>query len=165
MSASTDGAAPFFVDREVIVITRAGVWLADGVEITHEPTRKLFARSLRRDAEGYFLSIGRETKRIEVQDTAFFVLRIDGDAETGFEVLLSNDERVRLDPATLQYRPGRLTMRWIPKGYSGLEEALFLHAPYFDLLKDLQEDGAAYFLRIEGKRWELAPRTMTKGSS
>ena len=165
MSATTGGAAPFFVDREVIEITRSGVWLADGVEITHEPTRKLFARSLRRDAEGYFLAIGRETKRILVQDTAFFVLRVDGDGSRGYEVLLSNEETVRLDPATLRYRPGRLTLQWVPHGYAALEEALFLHAPYFDLLRHLEEDASSYFLMIEGRRWDLAPRTSLHGAS
>src|SRR4051794_32128958 len=83
--------APFFVDREVIVLTRNGVWLADGTEITHEPTAKLFARSLKKDERGYYLHIGRETKTIEVEDTAYFVTRIDGSPFEGFQLSI-NDE-------------------------------------------------------------------------
>src|SRR5690242_17598119 len=108
-AGAPDSNAPFFVDNEVIVISRDGVWLADGHEITHEPTRKLFARSLFKDAEGYLLKIGRETKRIQVEDTAFFVRLIEGDPAEGYELSLSDDSRARLDPETLRYRPGRLT--------------------------------------------------------
>jgi hypothetical protein len=139
--------APFFVDREVIVLTRNGVWLADGHEITHEPTRKLFARSLRKDPDGYRLYIGRETKLIQVEDTAYFVTRVDGT-----QLSINDETREALDPTTLQYRPGRLTCRI--KG--GTEEAKFLHAPYFDLLRDLKEDAEHYFLEFGSRKITLA---------
>jgi hypothetical protein len=150
--------APFFVDREVIVVKRSGVWLADGVEITHEPTRKLFARSLRRDAEGYFLAIGRETKRIEVEDTPFFVLRVDGSSSEGFTALLSNGQELVLALEAITYRPGRLAFRWVPPAFTSEEDALFLHAPYFDLLSHLIEDERGYWLEAKGKRQLLQSR-------
>lgn len=136
--------APFFVDREVIVLTRNGIWLADGTEITHEPTRRLFARSLKKNEEGYFLHIGRETKKIQVEDTAYFVQRLDGTAASGFTLLLNDETSEKLDPQTLDYRPGRLTC----KVKNQTEEAKFLHAPYFDLLKNLQENSNTYFLEF-----------------
>lgn len=150
--------APFFVDNEVIVLTREGVWLADGTEITHEPTRRLFARSLKHHREGgWYLHVGRETKTITVEDTAYFVVRVEGDPATGFELLLSDGTREPLLPETLAYRPGRLTCRVarIPGG----TEAKFLHAPYFDLLKNLEEDGRSYFLTIRGKRFTVAAKS------
>jgi hypothetical protein len=140
--------APFFVDREVIVLTRNGIWLADGTEITHEPTAKLFARSLKHDEQGYFIHVGRETKRIEVEDTAYFVQRIDGDAKRGLVVSLNDESQEPLDPKTLAYRPGRLTCRI----KSGKEEAKFLHNPYFDLLRNLQEDKKSYFLEFQSPK-------------
>lgn len=136
---------PFFVDREVIVLSQNGVWLSDGTEITHEPTRRLFARSLKKDEQGYFLQVGRETKRIEVEDTAYFIHRIDGDPQRGFQLWVNDETQEPLDPATLDYRPGRLTCR-IKK--NPVEEAKFLHSAYFDLLKDLQEDSKSYFLQF-----------------
>ena len=147
--------APFFVDNEVIVLTRNGIWIADGMEISHEPTRRLFARSLKNDASGYFLAIGRETKRIAVEDTAYFVLRIDGTPATGVELWISDESREKLDPATLNYRPGRLVAR---VKRNSEEEAKFLHAPYFDLLRHLEEDERAYFLRFGGHKIELAAK-------
>ena len=147
--------AAFFVDNEVIVLTRQGVWVADGTEISHEPTRKLFARSLKRDEEGYYLHIGCETKRIEVEDTAYFVHRIDGDPGQGVELWINDETRERLKPGTLAYRPGRLTARI----RNGEEEAKFLHSPYFDLLKHLEEDARGYYLTFrDGGRVELAGR-------
>ncbi len=135
-------SAPFFSDPEVIVLTKNGIWLADGMEITHEPTRRLFSKSLKKKESGYYLSIGRETKDITVEDTAYFVLRIDGNPESGYELLLNDETREPLKAQTLLYRPGRLTCRI----KDGTEEAKFLHSAYFDLLKDLQEDATSYYL-------------------
>jgi hypothetical protein len=136
--------APFFVDREIIVLTRNGIWLADDTEISHEPTAKLFARSLKKDNQGYYLHIGRETKRIKVEDTAYFVTRIDGDPRKNVTLSLNDQTQETLNPLTLKYRPGRLTCRI----KEGQEEARFLHRSYFDLLKDLQEDEKSYYLEF-----------------
>ncbi len=150
--------APFFVDNEVIILTRNGVWLADGTEISHEPTRRLFAKSLKKDAAGYFLSIGRETKRITVEDTAYFVHRIDGSPNAGFELWINDETHEKLVPSTLEYRPGRLVCRIKSGAKEGAEKAKFLHAAYFDLLKSLEEDSKSYFLKIGGVRVELASK-------
>ena len=147
--------APFFVDLEVLRLTKNGIWMSDDTEITHEPTRKLFSRSLVRDGGGYSLKVGRESKRVEVEDTAYFVTQIDGTPRTGVRVRLSDETEEALDPATLSYRPGRLTCR-IKKGQ---EEAKFLHAAYFEFLKDLEEDNHAYFLSFGKTRIELSKRS------
>lgn len=162
--AHSGNNAPFFVDREVIVLTERGVWMADGTEITHEPTRTLFARSLMRGPKGYSLVIGHETKWIDVQDTALFVHALRGDAVSGWELVLSDGSREALNPPTLSYRPGRLTCR-VKVGASGPargellplcdEEARFLSAPYMDLLRDVEKDGTGYYLVIAGRRVEL----------
>ena len=135
-----------YIDLEVIVLTKEGVWMADGSEISHIPTRKLFARSLKKDSEGYFLAIGRETKRIEVEDTAYFVERIEG-----LEAFLSDGSQEKIDPTTLAYKPGRLTMRI----KDGTEEAKFLRGPYYEILRDLEEENGSYCLRINNQKIKL----------
>jgi uncharacterized protein len=145
----------FFVDHEVIMLSKNGIWYADGIEITHEPTLKLFAKNLRKDQDGYFLQIGRETKRIHVEDTAYFVHRIEGNPENGYRVYLNDETQEPLDPHTLAYRPGRLTC----KAKNAFEEAKFLHAPYFDLLKELKEDTATYFIEVGKAKIPLAVKT------
>jgi hypothetical protein len=150
---------PPYEDREVIVVNKDGIWLADGSEITHEPTRRLFARSLKKDSEGYFLSIGRETKRIVVEDTAYFVERIVKNADSKIEnadvsLHLSDGTQETLDPGTLRYSPGRLTCRI----KNGSDEAKFLRGPYYEILRDLESDqGTAktYFLNFNDKKIRL----------
>lgn len=148
--------APFFVDNEVIILNENGIWIADGYEITHEPTRKLFSKSLRKHAAGYRLEIGKETKVIDVKDTAYFIRQVDGNSNQGYMIWVSDDLRETLKPETLKYRPGRLTCT--VERHGQLEEAKFLHAPYFDFLKDLKEDKSGYFLEILNKKYYLAPR-------
>jgi hypothetical protein len=141
---------PEYVDREVIILNQEGVWIADDSEITHEPTRRLFARSLKKDSKGYFLSIGRETKRIEVEDTAYFVERIV-DNQGDQKIELSDGTQELLDPSTLRYSPGRLTCRI----KNGEEEAKFLRVPYYEILRDLEENGGKYFIHFNGKKVPL----------
>lgn len=154
MTEGASGNAPFFVDNEVIVLGKNGIWVADGHEITHEPTRRLFARSLKHDDQGYFLHVGRETKRIQVEDTAYFVHRIDGDPKSGITVWVNDEKQETLVPLSLGYRPGRLVCRITRGGRE--EDARFLHSAYFDLLKFLQEDHDSYFLELGNQRVVLA---------
>ena len=48
--------APFFVDKEVIILSKNGLWLSDGQEITHEATRKIFSTNLKKRCERLFHS-------------------------------------------------------------------------------------------------------------
>ena len=152
MSAPAEPNAPFFIDREVIRLSKNGVWFADGDEITHEPTRKLFARSLKRDTDGYRLYIGRETKLIEVEDTAYFVTRVDPLPNGNTELWLNDETREVLSASTLAYETGRLTCRI----KAGTETAKFLHSAYMDFLSELNEDAQSYFLFMGGQKIELA---------
>lgn len=146
---------PFFSDQEVIILTKNGIWLADGIEISHEPTRKLFARSLKKKGSEYFLEIGREKKKITIEDTPYFVIRIDGSPKEGFQLSLNDETKEKLNPQTLDYRPGRL----VCSVKNQTEEAKFLHAPYFELLKEIEEDENGYSLQIQGERIRLAEKT------
>lgn len=118
--------------------------MADGEEITHEPTRRLFAKSIKKDADGYLIHIGRETKRIHVEDTAYFVTGVTGNREAGYRLSLSDETSEGLDPITLVYKPGRLTCLINREGTK--EEAKFLAVPYYELLSHLEEDQSSYFL-------------------
>ncbi len=143
-----------FVDHEVITLTRNGLWLTNGQEIEHEATLKLFPKILRRDEQGYFLQLGRESKRITVEDTPYFVTSLEGSAQSGFELILNDESREALDPPTLTYKPGRLACRV----KRGAFEAKFLHGAYFRLLESLEEDGSSYFVVIESRRVMLSSK-------
>jgi hypothetical protein len=135
--------APFFVPGEKIILTRHGVWLADGIEVTHHPTRVLFAKNLRKDSDGYFIQVGYEAKRIIVEDTPYFIHSFQKESDGGIILFLNDETQEKLRPDTLKYLPARLTCL-LHRG----EEAKFLHAAYFDLLKDLEEDETSYYLTL-----------------
>jgi len=146
-----DQNAPFFVDTEVIRLTKNGIWMSDETEITHEPTRRLFAKSLKKKDDGYYLAIGKETKKIVIEDTAYFITRIDGDMNSGLTLSLSNEAKEKLVPSTLKYKPGRLTCLVLNQ----TEEAKFLHAAYFDILRNLEEDDSSYYLTFNNHKTVL----------
>ena len=141
-----------FVDHETIRLTREGIWLSNDQEITHLEQRRAFARHLGHDNDGWFIQIGENFKRIEVEDTAYFVEGLKGSPAAGYGLHLSGDSHEKLDPSTLKYRPGRLTCRI----HGGALEAKFLTTSYFELLSYLEEDQDFYFLKIQGKRIVLA---------
>ena len=144
-----------YTDREILTLTREGEWLSNGEPFGHEPTRSLFAKSLKRRPDGsWWLEIGRESKQVRVEDTAYFVLRIEGDRRAGYEILLSDGTREPLRPETLLLTPGRLTCLT-----AGGHEARFLRAPYTDLLlQALGERDGSYDLEIQGRRHHLGDR-------
>ncbi len=145
---------PLFIDRETIRLTKNGVFLSDGEEITHARTVEGFHRFLGRDEAGYFIRIGSDFKRIEVEDTARFVIDIDWRGTAGEEVVeltLASGERERLDPTSLAYLPDRLTCR--VKG--GTEEAKFLRKPYLELLMHALAERDGYAIKIAGRTIRL----------
>jgi hypothetical protein len=142
-----------FVDFEEIVLTKNGVWLSNGEEITHGEQLKAFAKNLKHDAEGYSIEIGRDQKRISVEDTAYFVTRVDGTPDEGFIVTLNDGSTEDLDPKSLRYQPARLTC--IVMRHGQMEEAKFLSTAYFDFLKNLESENGEYFLVIQGSRIAL----------
>lgn len=148
--------AHLFVDHEDVTLSKDGLWLSNGQEIEHQATCDAFFRNLKCDKSGYFIEIGRDQKRIQVEDTAFFVRDLEGTPQDGIEVILSDHTKVGLDPGTLKYKPGRLTCRVMTR--LGEQEAKFLRAPYFELMKSLEEDENCYFLDFGGSKITLAKK-------
>jgi predicted DCC family thiol-disulfide oxidoreductase YuxK len=139
-------------DREILTLTREGEWLADGQPIQHEPTRNLFSRSLKRRPDGsWWLEIGRESKQVEVEDTALFVLVMEGSTDSGFEIVLNDGTREPLRPDSLLLVDGRLTCL-TSRGV----EAKFKRAPYADLMMQaLGERQGVYLLKIAGHEYRI----------
>jgi hypothetical protein len=80
----------FFCEREVITLSREGVWYSDGIEITHEGTRELFFKSIRKVEGETFLQVGRETYPITVEDTSLFVKGIHWEGQLSESTPTSN---------------------------------------------------------------------------
>jgi hypothetical protein len=139
---------------EDLVLTKFGQWLSNGEPITHAGTVALFFRILRRDEDGYFLEIGREHKRVEVEDTPQFVVRILGDLDRSPELEFSDGAVEALDPARLRYSHS-LQRLIIHRAKDGIV-ARFLHAPYHEILQRAEPQGDGYALRVGERLHALA---------
>ncbi|MBC7691331.1 MAG: DUF1285 domain-containing protein [Methylotenera sp.] len=147
-------APPQYIDHETIILNSKGVWLTNGEEITHLETCKAFAKHLGRDTEGYFIQIGNNHKRIEVEDTPFFVTRIKSTSDA-VTLVLNDESTEQLNPQSLSYSPSRLSCTVKKLAPGGPFEARFLPQAYFDLLKDLEQEGEDYFVQIGSSRIKL----------
>lgn len=129
-----------FTDDETIRITKNGQWLSNGDEITHERTLSAYKRHIGRDAEGYFIEIGSSFKRIEVEDTPFFIDLAWVDENKKIRCRVTNGFEIEIDPAFLTLSKDRLTYplhSFIP----GIpEDAKFLPQPYHWLLCNLSDE-------------------------
>jgi len=139
-----------FQDLETIRINKHGVWLSNGEEITHRETLRAFKRHLGRDEKGYFIQIGVDFKRIEVEDAAYFVEQIFK-SEGQIQMRLSDETTEILDLKTLSYEPSRL----VCKIKSGKEIARFLPHPYHELLLFCEPEGQRHLLQLGNEKITL----------
>lgn len=154
MSANVDTS--FFGIHEDIILTKEGVWLSNGEEITHPGTLTGFSRNLFRSKDGFEIRLGNERKTIHVEDTIYFIHGLEGDPEKGFGLRLNDGRVERLDPATLQYRPGRLTCLVAHPPEQTREEAKFLTTAYYELLKHFEPAEGGFEITIQGSKILLA---------
>jgi nucleoside-diphosphate-sugar epimerase len=152
---SVSPSVVYFGIHENLELSREGVWLSNGEEITHEATVRAFFRCLEPSPEGgWRIRIGSEEKEVRLEDTPSFVQRLTGDPRQGYRIHLLHDPDPRgeaLDPKTLEFQPGRLVCR-TRRGW----KARFLRATYHEILKDLERDHQGYFLMLEGARVDLS---------
>ena len=140
---------------EDLILSRNGVWLSNGEEVSHERTCLAFSRNLFRCKEGFEIRLGPETKTVHVEDTLYFVTGMEGDPSIGFNLRLNDGRTVELDPTTLGYRPGRLTCKVFHPNEKTHEEAKFLTGAYYELLKHLESSADGFFIEIEGHQITL----------
>ena len=148
MSAKSDPS--IFGIFEDLILTKNGVWLSNGEEITHEKTLIAFSRNLYRCKEGFEIRIGPERKNVHVEDTLYFVTGMEGDPALGYTLRLNDGREIELSPETLSYRPGRLTCK-VPHPTEGpREEAKFLTQSYYEILNHLEKTENGFSITIEG---------------
>ncbi len=149
MSAHIDSS--FFGIFEDLILTKNGIWLSNGEEISHEKTLLAFSRNLYRCKDGFEIRIGPERKAVHVEDTLYFVKSLEGDPAIGYTLSLNDGRKAELAPETLCYRPGRLTCK-VPHPNEGTnEEAKFLSQAYYQILSHLEPEKDGFRLTIEGK--------------
>ena len=150
MSATVDTS--FFGIHEEIILTKNGVWLSNGEEITHQGTVQAFSRNLFRNKDSFEIRLGNERKTIFVEETIYFVTRLSGSSDQGYTAHLNDGREVPVDVSTLRYEPGQLTCRVHHPNDNTWEPAKFLSAAYYEILSNAETDEDGIYLIIQGKK-------------
>ena len=144
----------YAVEAGKISFRRDGNWYSDDERIDNPRIALLFSRSIRRNADaGYVLQLAEEWAPITVEDTPWVIKSLEGDARNGFTLVLNDEEREPLDPASLEIGPDNVMYARV-KG--GEYRARFLRSAYYHLSDCLEGDEhSGFFLKIRNRRYPL----------
>ena len=144
----------YAVESGRISFRRDGNWYSDEERIDNPRIALLFSRSIRQNPDGsFFLQVAEERASITVEDTPYVVRAIEGDAQTGFTVVLNDDEREELDPATLEVGANNVLYCRVKHGTM---RARFLRNAYYHLSPSFEADEREGFaIAIRGRRYPL----------
>ncbi|MBA2663484.1 MAG: DUF1285 domain-containing protein [Bradymonadaceae bacterium] len=138
---------------EKIHLDALGHWTHEGMGFTNEKIIALFNRSVGRTSGGtWVLNVGQFTYPIEVEDTGFFIERVDLDQSPPL-LSLSDGSSEPLDPATLRYEAGS---RLYCDVKGGEFRARFKRPAYHALLDDAFEQDGAIVIIVAGQTVRLA---------
>ncbi len=144
----------YAVESGKISFRRDGNWYSDDERIDNPRIALLFSRSIRRNPDGsYYLQVAEERAAITVEDTPYVVKSVAGDAERGFTLVLNDEEREELDPATLEVGADNVLYCRV-KG--GAERARFLRNAYYHLSSGFEaDDRGGFAIVMRGRRYPL----------
>lgn len=134
-------------------ITRDGVWLHEGEEITHAGILANLQSNLRVDAEGHYLQIGPARVPVEVEDAPFVILRVEQEGD-GLTLTLNDLGREPLAAETLSFGAGGVPRCRVK---AGRFEARLSRAAAHQLLQHVEydESSGAATLALGGARYAL----------
>jgi len=136
------------VESHKIRFGRDGNWYADQDRIENPRIVALFSRHVTQESDGsYWLKIGDERARIEVEDTPFVVTRVDGDPRAGYRIRLNDSTEEPLATRTL--RIGEHDVLYCDVKH-GRFAARFLRAAQAELLEHVREATTGYVLPLPG---------------
>ena len=116
-----------------ITFGKDGRWYCDGEVIPNQAICRLYARAMTVGADGTArLELGEDRAVVDIEDTPWVVVQVDGDAARGFEIRLNDESRERLDPTTLEVGPDHvLYCRAKPARH----RVRFLRPAYYELMR------------------------------
>jgi hypothetical protein len=144
----------YAVESGKISLRRDGNWYTDEERIDNPRIALLFSRSIRRNPDGsYFLQVSDERASITVEDTPYVVKSVQGDAASGFAVVLNDEEREPLDYGSLEVGPDNVLYCRVK---NGAFPARFLRPAYYHLSECLGvDDNGGFFFNVAGRRYPV----------
>jgi hypothetical protein len=143
-----------------IRIQKDGKWYHKGREMIHREFIRLFYENMELDPQGrYIIYWDEKPCYVEVEDTAFVVIRVDSLSDkTQFLLTLSDDSQEELAPATLTINDENVMYCAVKNGSF---PARFSRPAYYQLAQFIQEDQQGYYLEAEGKKHYISMETDT----
>ena len=141
-----------------ITFGKDGRWYSDDEPIPNRAICRLFSRSLRvlPDGRGR-LELGEDRADVVIEDTPWVVAAVEGDPARGFTVVLNDETREPLDPASLRVGAEHVLYCRV-KG--GMYQARLLRPAYYELMRHVEADpGGAGVLPVAGRRVVIAGRS------
>ena len=144
----------YAVESGKISFRRDGNWYSDEERIDNPRIALLFSQSIKQNPDGsYFLQVAEERAPISVEDTPYVVKGIEDDGKGGFMLILNDDTREAMDPASLEIGADNVLYARVK---DGKYRARFLRPAYYHLSGNFESDGAGrFFIQIGGKRYPL----------
>lgn len=130
-----------------------GNWTHEGLDFENPKIISLFSRSVGRTEGGtWVLEVGRFTYPITVEDTGFFVERVDLGQKPPV-VHLSDETSEPLDPTTLDYAAGGRLYCTVKYGEF---RARFKRPAYYAIAERFVDDDGVVSVELGGERYALA---------
>ena len=131
-----------------------GRWYSDDELIPNHAIGRLFSRALQVLPDGRArLELGEDRADVIIEDTPWVVTAVEGGPDRGFTVVLNDDSREPLDPATLRVGAENVLYCRV-KGSA--HEARWLRPAYYDLMRHAEPaGGGAVVLPVAGRRIRL----------
>ncbi len=145
----------YTVESGRISFRKDGNWYTDEERIDNQRIAALFSKSIRQSPDGsFYLQVAEERAPIEVEDTPYVVKAVENAPGGGFAIVLNDDEREALDPASLEVGPANVLYTAV-KG--GRFRARFLRTAYYHLSGNFEaDDRGGFFIRIADRCFPIA---------
>ena len=131
-----------------------GRWYSDDDLIPNRAIGRLFSRALQVLPDGRArLELGEDRADVIIEDTPWVVTAVEGGPEQGFTIVLNDETREPLDPATLRVGAGNVLYCRVK---AGAHDARWLRPAYYDLMRHAETaPGGAVVLPVGGRRIRL----------
>jgi uncharacterized protein len=130
-----------------------GRWYSDDEPIPNRAINRLFSRTLKVLPDGRaWLELGEDKADVLIEDTPWVVTSVDGDPAHGFAVVLNDETREPLDPASLRIGPGHVLYCRVK---DGRHEARFLRPAYYELMRHAEPAADGVVLAVGRRRVKL----------
>ncbi len=133
-----------------ITIDKEGIWYHKGAKIIRKDIIKFFYEHIDLDIYGrYIISWRNEKCIVDVEDTAFFIQRVDK-VDNNFLLYINDDTQEKLEPDTLFINKNNVLYCKIKNKKF---PAKFLRAAYYQIAEYIKEENGKYYIRVNNKKY------------